>query len=443
VRLHALSLAVFALVVFQPAASTACLCLGQAEHPCAFMSRADLAIVATALEVTSEIVSGESFLLYRFAVSRVFKGDSAGQLIVRTSENSSCGVRFKLGERYLVFAYAIDGDYHTDYCAGSRLLGDPSIDLSYLERKNDLHIHGRVVDGDRSGDSLGNLLVQISSDSRAWQVSTGPDGHFELGGLVPGAYVVSVIPTNAFEADGAPDTVHLTQGACGEVLHLVRRVRQLDTNSAVSFGLTRIEGEMVPGLGESIPAGFTPEGWVATDSAFGDLNGDRRSDVCLVIEPMDSSIDRRALIVLLARGTGFIEAVRSETAIPVGKAADPFRSRWDVSGDDPFDTIEIDRGCIDISFSNVGTGGRWWRYRFRYQRCDFFLIGATHGEGDAEHFNRYDYNLSTGVLSVRREKEKGNTVKVTTERKVRRLKRLPALRDFEPGRLGAVANVTL
>jgi len=177
-------------------------------------------------------------------------------------------------------------------------------------------------------------------------------------------------------------------------------------------------------------------GWFVADSAVGDLNRDGRTDRVLVLqsEPVPPLTAQRTLLVLLTRGGRDIEGVRCTTVIPIGAAADWYRGPM-APLDDPFEGVEVDNGCLDVHWSNVGNGGRWWTYRFRHQRGQFYLIGARHGEGSATHYTEYDYNLNTGVLHVRREIGEGDTPEVTTERHIRPMRSLPRLMDFQPGHL--------
>ena len=66
---------------------------------------------------------------------------------------------------------------------------------------------------------------------------------------------------------------------------------------------------------------------------------------------------------------------------------------------DPFEGINITNGILEI---NHFGGSRWkWSYthKYRYQKGDFYLIGATIGYGaNPEGFTTVDYNLSTGQI---------------------------------------------
>jgi hypothetical protein len=190
---------------------------------------------------------------------------------------------------------------------------------------------------------------------------------------------------------------------------------------------------------QTVPSKLIPRGWSVTSTAWGDLDRDRRRDYAVVIESDSVSTAGtrgRILLVLLARGASFVEATRSSSVIPYGEAAGPLRYRSET--DDPFDTLEIRNGSIDLHFSNVGNGGRWWLYRFRRQGGVFRLIGATHGSGNTEFLSKYDYNLNTGVIEVMHEEGSGDNPTVTKRRVVRKLRPLPRLETFTPGGLSVL-----
>lgn len=67
---------------------------------------------------------------------------------------------------------------------------------------------------------------------------------------------------------------------------------------------------------------------------------------------------------------------------------------------DPFESITINRGSVLLSFYG-GSNWRWFSsYRFRFQKSDWYLIGATLGSyftrnTTSENADLEDYNLLT------------------------------------------------
>jgi hypothetical protein len=109
------------LAVAAPAASEALAC------SCAPPNRADqvrnvsaifVGEVVTAPDLPADRSSpGAGRLRYRFRVEESLKGAASGTVVVTTAASpAACGVTFRTGERYLVFARERDGLLETGLC---------------------------------------------------------------------------------------------------------------------------------------------------------------------------------------------------------------------------------------------------------------------------------------------------------------------------------------
>jgi len=109
---------------------------------------------------------------------------------------------------------------------------------------------------------------------------------------------------------------------------------------------------------------------------------------------------------------------------------------------EPFEEISIANGCIIINHFG-GSRTKWsYAHRYRYQKDDWYLIGATISFGEpACEWNTFDYNLSTGKLEVKKNKYacddeeleeavEDSTFQYSTTIK---LDSLPHMDDFYPG----------
>ncbi|MFX3634717.1 MAG: hypothetical protein ACE3L7_23025 [Candidatus Pristimantibacillus sp.] len=77
--------------------------------------------------------SSESPVEVSFEVNQVWKGHVTPKLTVYTSQDeASCGVEFKQGNEYLVYAYASEGKLKSGLCSGTTLLTNASNDLVIL-----------------------------------------------------------------------------------------------------------------------------------------------------------------------------------------------------------------------------------------------------------------------------------------------------------------------
>jgi hypothetical protein len=129
-------------------------------------------------------------------------------------------------------------------------------------------------------------------------------------------------------------------------------------------------------------AGFVPPGWAPIARESGDLNGDGRPDLVLLMQLRDP-----ANVQTVPRGDG-IESFDTNPHLLAVVFAGPaggyrlaasnsglfLRPPANFTGDDPIggDTISIERGSLVVSFGFLRGGAS---YRFRWQRGAFRLIG--------------------------------------------------------------------
>lgn len=149
---------------------------------------------------------------------------------------------------------------------------------------------------------------------------------------------------------------------------------------------------------------FVPLNWKLEAKSLGDLNGDRRSDIALVIKGGNPALiiqndgpgapefdsNARILVVAFAQPDGtFRRVVQNNKLIP----------RWDDPvGEDPFNGIEIKRGTLQVALTEFRSAGSYsagsQNFTFRWQDSDFLLIGydvrSVHrasGETSEESYN--------------------------------------------------------
>ncbi|GGG79791.1 hypothetical protein [Paenibacillus radicis (ex Gao et al. 2016)] len=121
-----------------PQAVQACSCAERPEVQQQMKSKAAIfagTVVFTKKKAEIPFVSrsSDSPVQVNFEVSEVWKGHVTNQLTVHTAMSSaSCGVEFKDGQQYLVYANAKSGDLQVDSCGGTMLLAQAGADLSLL-----------------------------------------------------------------------------------------------------------------------------------------------------------------------------------------------------------------------------------------------------------------------------------------------------------------------
>lgn len=71
-----------------------------------------------------------------FEVGPSWKGASEEDIVIYSAlgESFSCGINFKEGRRYLVYAYDYEGELHTSWCTRSTRFPEAIIDIVVLEK---------------------------------------------------------------------------------------------------------------------------------------------------------------------------------------------------------------------------------------------------------------------------------------------------------------------
>ncbi|RYZ16843.1 MAG: hypothetical protein EOO16_25135 [Chitinophagaceae bacterium] len=158
-----------------------------------------------------------------------------------------------------------------------------------------------------------------------------------------------------------------------------------------------------PLLGEGkVVRDFLPSGWRIIGQASGDLNGDRRPDRALVLEDStnfyrrdnaDSSVFHPRLILVLLRQPSGGYRLRTQ-----GINYHLIAPRESGGCDDPFDTILIKKGMLEVQLHQFCAAGGWESgtslFRFIYRGGAFPLhsarISSMHRATHA--FTRTDYD---------------------------------------------------
>ena len=198
--------------------------------------------------------------------------------------------------------------------------------------------------------------------------------------------------------------------------------------------------QSIPASGRT-PASFIPSGYrqLPEGRATGDLNGDGRPDMVLVLGPIaedtfriDDNLPPRLLLVLWRTAMGYQLAARTDQAILCRSCGG--------MGDDPFIKITIANGVLNVQ--HYSSSSWYWKLddKFQYRRQGIILIGTTHssgrtggscGAGDWPPGCTYrDTNLLTGEYESVKVSEK---CRVLENRKGRQpVRPLQMLADYKP-----------
>jgi hypothetical protein len=144
---------------------------------------------------------------------------------------------------------------------------------------------------------------------------------------------------------------------------------------------------------------FVPEGFAVLDFAIGDLDGDGREDVVLILkneDEDDANADGipRVLLLLVRQADGRLkEARRNDRLVPCrtcgGREPDPYRS------------LRVDRAGVTLSFAGAGRTHAWSDdYTFAYDvtRKDWLLDRERHESSGDEPGDHRRYSISRDEL---------------------------------------------
>lgn len=147
--------------------------------------------------------------VFRFAVERPLRGVEGATVEVGTGMGGGdCGYGFRVGARYLVYAYRDEkkGTLHTGICTRTRPLGRADDDLRYIDELArgpavGGTIFGQVTrerrvareDGDETTyEPLAEAVVEIAGGGKTFRAVTDGKGNFAAKNLPAGAYKVKL-----------------------------------------------------------------------------------------------------------------------------------------------------------------------------------------------------------------------------------------------------------
>lgn len=155
---------------------------------------------------------------------------------------------------------------------------------------------------------------------------------------------------------------------------------------------------------------FVPNGWRLNYIVEGDFNQDGLKDAAMVIEEDfkyemgDEKAPERILLILFKQKDNSYKLVK-QSSKAILKA-----NEGGIFGDPFYKGLFYKNGALGISFYG-GSADRWGlTYIFRYQKGDWYLIGATIDETNTNTGKEVirDYNLSTGKLLIKKGTEGGS-----------------------------------
>jgi hypothetical protein len=139
-----------------------------------------------------------------FDVDQLQRGESAPTMTVRVPTWQASQSRFRVGDRYVVYAYGQGGEKFVGACGRTRLANEAQEDLAYFREMKAPGSGGRifgsvrheepdfVAHGTRDRGPIMGLTIRLQGRGLNREVSTANDGAFNFDGLLPGEYTLSL-----------------------------------------------------------------------------------------------------------------------------------------------------------------------------------------------------------------------------------------------------------
>jgi protocatechuate 3,4-dioxygenase beta subunit len=210
--------AAIAVCVGMPPTALACTCMTSGP-PCQAYFQSDAVFIGTvdAIEIREMPLDAMPERLYdrklvRMTVDRASRGVQGARVDVWTGmSDADCGFDFKVGQRYVVYAYRRpDGALGTGICSRTRLASNAAEDLAYLSAppasSPGARVSGTVNHWERDEAArrpleyggVPNVQVLVRGRAGVFSAMTDAEGRYAIERVPPGEYEVELLPPPAF-----------------------------------------------------------------------------------------------------------------------------------------------------------------------------------------------------------------------------------------------------
>jgi hypothetical protein len=267
------SLAVLGLVT--PVVN-ACTCIGP-RTPCEAYGTAAAVFVGTAIRSgKAEPLKDKSEphpepVVVKFAVEQSYLGVDSTEVVVFTGfGGGDCGYQFKIGERYLVYAYRDHIRLVTGICTRTRPFAQATEDLAFLGNLSSATagatIQGQVVrPAAPKSDPLpisSDVVVVVEGDKVRQELRVDKFGNYRISSLPPGKFKVTLRLPKEYTVYQAEQEISVADRGCGAVNYYIAE------NGQVSGRVFDSEGQPIPEIWLSL---VDPDSDPKTDA----VNSDR------------------------------------------------------------------------------------------------------------------------------------------------------------------------
>ncbi|HXQ69139.1 MAG TPA: carboxypeptidase regulatory-like domain-containing protein [Pyrinomonadaceae bacterium] len=228
-----LLLGVVIVVLLASPTANACSC-GGSGPPCESFGRASAVFAGTVIgERLNERPKGERPKIdeidwvpraVKFSVEQAYSGVTTTEVEVFTGRGGGdCGYGFKVGQRYLVYAYRYQDKLSTSICSRTQLFSQATEDLAFLgtlpSARPGVTIHGGISREENKKDEplSSDVLITIEGESQRKEIRPDAEGRFRVSGLPPGKYKVTLHLPDALTTYKNEEEITVADRGCGAV----------------------------------------------------------------------------------------------------------------------------------------------------------------------------------------------------------------------------------
>jgi hypothetical protein len=226
------------LTLFFSTKVLACSCQFGGGAPCQDFWRAD-AVFAGTVVGSGKINVGEGefkqeMRLVRLTVDQPIRGMQSAEVEVITGwGGGDCGYAFKLGQRYLVYAYRDETDKRlsTSICTRTRKLSEADADFAFIRSMPTSSANGLVFgnvgkrnherkEGEKWYKPVADVELTIEGESRQYQAQSDSEGNFRVENVLPGKYTVKLkLPPGLLRPSGKDESGRTAENEIEVVAH--------------------------------------------------------------------------------------------------------------------------------------------------------------------------------------------------------------------------------
>ena len=254
-RLVVLLLGIMFVVSLTSETANACSCGGGAA-PCESYGTATAVFAGTVIsfrepERTKPVDPSEGDWAprgYKFSVQQSYSGVAGAEIEVFTGRGGGdCGYQFKIGERYLVYAFRDQEKLTTSICSSTKLFSKATEDLAFLgtlsSARPGVTIHGAVTRGDNTDEPLSqDILITVEGESQRKEIRPDAEGRFSITGLPAGKYKATLHLPDTLTTWRNESELTVSDRGCAPVGWYIT------DNGRVNGRVLNAEGEPVAGI---------------------------------------------------------------------------------------------------------------------------------------------------------------------------------------------------